>query len=174
MKNKVTNVHAEINSFIFLHLYKNIKYFKKHNMFRVFVKAQLKSKLIVSPAHSALSQFFEYRSIFYIILRKNKLDGFFIYKNLFRQSGYFFDYKVNKNLLIGYNFNIINADYNKYNILYNIFSDKEYNKVGKVKLFFPYKPQSLDLNLFFLYNVHINNVLELYKINIYLFLKNLY
>jgi hypothetical protein len=176
IKNRFNNINHEINSFYFLIFLKYIKHVKKHQMFKLFFKSQIFNNLIIlHPSYSVLNQYFEYRPLFFTVLRKSNIKGFFIYKNLFRQSGYNFDFSKNKNILIGYNFFTINSTYNKYLILEKIFSDKEYNKIGKVKSFSVNQPAKLDteLTLFFMYNLYFNNIVELYKINIYLFLNNI-
>ena len=53
--------------------------------------------MILSPAFMFSSQFFDYRNSFFNVINNNKTKGFFIYKNLFKLTGYKNDfYKNNK------------------------------------------------------------------------------
>lgn len=172
-KNKITNVNNEINMFFFALLFNKIKCIKKQIMFRMLYKYNVNSNLFLSPTYTFLSQFFEYRTLFHNILKKNHLYGFFIYKNLFKQSGYFYDYKFNRDLLLGYNFYIVKSNINICLLLDSILSDKEFNKIGKVKLHVQNYKQDFNFNFFFNYNIFSLNITELYKINIYLYLNSL-
>lgn len=170
---KYNNLMSEINLFFYYILYKHNQRISRKYFYRTFFKVRNESILILSPSYTFGRQYFEYRSLYFQILKKFNLKGFFIYKNLFKQSFYLNDYKVYKNLLIGYNFFIINSNFNIFNSLNSILFEKDFNKIGKVKIFYEDKNFNLnildELNYFLNYNILMLNVLELYKINIVLY-----
>lgn len=167
-KNKYTKLNLKTNFFYFIFLINTFKIWKRKIFFRTFYKIHTNSNLLLSPSFMFLSQFFEYRSLFLNVLNKNNLEGFFIYKNLFKNTNYYNDHVINYIAYSGYNYYLINNTEQIFNVLNNILKNKEYNNIGKVKYFFQNYKSDFFLNYYLCYNIHMLNILEFYKIFILL------
>lgn len=169
-ENKYDKVIFQINYYFLYFMIKKISILNKKYFYRLFLKNN-DNLLLLSPAYTFGRQYFEYRSIFFEVLKKKNLKGFFIYKNLFKLTNHYLEYQINRRLLIGYNFYLIKSNIKIFEFLNNILIEKDYNKIGKVKL---YKDSFIQLNFvyslnyFFNYNLFLLNVVEIYKINILL------
>ena len=170
LKNRYVNNNAKINSFYLYFLIKFFNVLKKKVMFRTFYKLYNKNKLILSPFFFSSSQFFEYRNNFFNILNTNSVEGFFIYKNLFKLTGYYNDYLINCKIYINYNFYIYKNSYNIFFNLNEVLKLKDSNRIGKVKHFNQQEIEQFNFNYYFTYNNYLNSSLELYKIMIILYL----
>lgn len=173
-KNKYKQNFTDMNIFFFKFFLVFFKFFQKKKLINLFYnKADLyyNQYTILSPSYFFSSQFFEYKTIFFNILKKHNYRGFFIYKNLFKQSNNYNLYKLNKNLISGYNFYLLNSTKNVFEKLNNIFIDKEFRKVGSIKLIINNTNNNFDFNYFINYNLYLLNILEIYKICLYLNLK---
>lgn len=169
IKNRLVNNKLKLNSFYLLFLVKLFSTFKKKLMFRTFYKLN-NNKLILTPSFFFSSQFFEYRNYFFNILKHNKISGFFIYRNLFKISGYYNEFTINYKAYINYNYYIINYSHNIFTSLNETLKSKDFNRIGKVKYYSEFYSNHFNFNYYFMYNLFINNSLELYKISILLYL----
>lgn len=168
LRNKHTNNLIKTNIFYLSFLLKFFKKFKRKLMFRTFYSLLNKNKLLLVPSFFFLSQFFEYKNLFFNVLNEKKIEGFFIYKNFFKITGYYNEYLLNYNIYINYNFFIFKNSFDTFFYLNEIFKHKESNKIGKVKYFFqPFKTDYY-FNYYFNYNLFVLNTVEFYKIIIYL------
>lgn len=170
IKNKVAYNLINYNLFFLKYLIIFFKMLKKKKLLNVFYKPFYKKYLIISPTFNFSSQFFEYRSIFYDNLKKNKIKGFFIYKNLFSYLNYSYKHFLINKLVVGYNFYILNSNNFIFNKLKTIFLEKEFNKIGKIKFYYDLN-NIYYINYYINYNIFIFNLIELYKINLYLYVK---
>ena len=164
---------VKINLFFFLNFLNFFKVFNKRYLYRGLYKLHKKNELILSPAYCFSSQYLEYRILFWNILKKNKINGFFFYKNFFKISGYANYYFLQENFLKGYNFYIIKPNVEIFDYLNKSFKDKEFNRIGKIKFFLDLEAQ-FNFNYYFAYNIFLLNSIEYYKILMYLhiFIKN--
>jgi hypothetical protein len=126
------------------------------------------------PSYTFKSQFFSNKSLFDDVVFNNKLRGFTINKNFYKNK-YDYNYMFYKKHFIGYNFYIIKSNHTKYLNVFKILDDKEYNGVGKIKFFITnVLEKDSDINLHFLFNIFLLKTLEIYKITVVLFLKNVH
>lgn len=169
---KFSATSVQINSFYLIQFINFLKIKKRTLFFRTFYKIYKNNLLLLTPSFTFLSQFFEYRSIFFNILKIYNIDGFFIYKNLYKNIGYYNDYSDNYIIYGGYNFYVIKNSYIIFQKLNEILQHKDYNNIGKVKFFFEKQPSNsnLNFNYYFIYNIYTNNVVELYKLIILIYL----
>lgn len=172
-KIRYNNNWVKINLFHFSNFLNLFKIFKRKYLFRLLYKIHKKNELILIPSHLLLSQYFEYRVLFWNILNKNNINGFFIYKNLFKITSNFEYHYWYKFFSPGYNFYISNSNQKTFDYLNLSFKDKEFNKIGKIKFFLNLENE-FQFNYYFLYNIYLLNASEIYKILIYLHLLNLY
>lgn len=176
-KSKNSYLESEFNYYFFSDFFKNLKYLNKKTIFKNLVKIHNNNVLVFSPNYMFKSQYFSNKSLFNDLLVNFKLKGFFLYKNFFKNSNYKFNSYIFKSHVIGYNYYIFNKTSNNinFNKIINITEDKDYNSVGKIK--FILKNENLfklsnDLCIFFNFNLYCINVLEIYKIILYLHFKN--
>lgn len=174
LKKKIfTNLPFKLNLFYLTFLSYTFKISKRKIFFRTFYKVYKKNLLILNPSFIFLSQYFDYRSIFFKVLNINNVVGFFIYKNLFKNTNYQHDHNINYINYIGYNFYLINSRFETFNTLNNIFKSKEYNSIGKIKLFSQDYNKDYVFNYYFIYNIHLSMSSELYKILICVYIHKL-
>lgn len=173
-KNKHSIILPELNYHFYLGFFKNLKKNSRNIINNNYVRNVNKNILIFLPSYTFKSQFFSNKSLFDDVLINFKLKGFFIHKNFYNYS-----YGVSSNFykkhLVGYNFYVLKSNFEKYLNIYKILDDKEYNSVGKVKLFIDGFLKSnfifcSEINLFFVFNIMFLKILEIYKIIIYLHL----
>jgi len=174
LKNRYVNNNVKINSFYLCFLIRLFNVLKKTLMFRTFYKLYGKNKLILSPFFFSSSQFFEYRNNFFNILKINNVEGFYIYKNLFKLTGYYNDYLINSKIYINYNFFLYKNSYNIFFGINEVLKSKDSNRIGKVKHFSQPEIEQYNFNYYFAYNNYMNNTLELYKIITNLYINLLY
>jgi hypothetical protein len=123
------------------------------------------------PSYTFKSQFFNNKSLFNDVVSNNKLRGFIINKNFYKDR-YSYNFMFYKKHFIGYNFYILKSNFKKYSNIFKILDDKEYNSVGKVKFFIDsVSEKDINLNLYLFYNMFLLKVLEIYKIIVVLFIK---
>jgi hypothetical protein len=149
---------------------KNLKKKNKTIIYNNYLKKISKNFLVLLPSFTFKSQFFSNKTIFDDVVVSNRLRGLFIYKNFYKDF-YKNDYSFYKKHLIGYNYYILISDVQKYLNIYKILDDKEYNSVGKVKLFledFNKNNFLINTNTFFIFNIYLLKSLEFYKILIFL------
>ena len=175
-KNKNSFLESEFNYYYFSDFYKTLKFLNKKTIYKNFIQ-QNNNLIIFSPNYMFKSQFFSNKSLFNDLLINFKLKGFFLYKNFFKNSNYMLNSFKFKNHIIGYNFYIFNKSTNNINInkLVNFIDDKEYNSIGKIKFIFKNNflfKSSNELDVFFNFNLYFINVLEIYKICIFLYFQN--
>jgi len=173
-KNKYSMLTPELNYYFYLDFFKILKKKSKYIIYNSYLKNINKNILILLPSYTFKSQFFNNKSLFDDVLVNIKLRGFFIYKN-FHKDFYLSDFSFYKKHLIGYNYYIFKSNFEKYSNIYKIIDDKEYNSVGKVKLFIDnlFNNKNIlikDLNLFFLFNIFLLKFLEIYKIIVYIYI----
>ena len=173
-KTKNSFLEPEFNYYFFSDFFRNLKYLNRQTIFKNLIKINTTDIVMMSPNYMFKSQYFSNRSLFNDLLVNFKLKGFFLYNNFFKKSNYKFDSWVFKSHIIGYSFYIFNKSSSKinFNKFINITEDKEYNGVGKVKFVFLKKTNFFlknELNLFFNFNLYCINILEIYKIFIYLY-----
>lgn len=176
-KNKNSIILPELNYYFYLSFFKNLKKNSRNIIFKNYIKNLNKNILIFLPSYTFKSQFFNNKSLFDDVLVNFKLKGFFIHKS-FYNSTYKVDNNFYKKHIVGYNFYTLKSNFEKYSNIYKILDDKDYNSVGKVKLFIDdfLKNNSIfsnEINLFFIFNVLILKILEIYKILVYLYLNML-
>ena len=179
LKNKHVFIDGKINKFTLFFFFKITSFLKKKTMFRLFYKIYTKNILTLSPLYTFSSQFFENKNLFFDVLDNNKVDGFFIYKNLFKITNYYNDYLAHYKAYVNYNFYIWKNSFNVFNSLNEIFQHKDFNKIGKVKYFLNKNVENevfSKFNFYLNYNFFLLNTIEFYKILIYLhinvFIKN--
>ena len=177
-KNKHSILTPDLNYYFYSDFFKIIKKKSKNIIYNNYIKNINKNILILLPSYTFKSQFFNNKFIFDDILIKFKLRGLFFYKN-FYNNFYSSNSNFYKKHLIGYNYYILKSNFDKYLNIYKLIDDKEYNSVGKVKLFIDSllinKADTIkDLNFFFFFNVFILKLLEIYKIIIYLYINILW
>ena len=177
-KNKNSFLEYEFNYYFYTDLFRSIKFLNKNLIFKNFIKNK-NDILLFSPAYTFKNQFFSNRSVFNDILTNFKLKGFFLYKNFFKNIGYKNNNYVFKNHIIGYNFYIFNKTVKSNNDLTKLLSfidDKDFNGIGKVKLFLKQEAHfnaANEIQFFFNFNLYCINVLEIYKITIFLYLSKI-
>lgn len=173
-KNKLSLLIPEINYYYYSDFFKSLKKISKKIIYKNYL-FNSKNALVLLPSYLFKSQFFSNKSLFDGLLFNYKLRGFFIYNSFFKTSNYSLNPIFYKRHLIGYNFYIVKSNFNKYNDFLKITDDKDFNGVGKVKFFlenFNNSNASLnkEVDLFFLYNIYILKILEIYKILFFVFI----
>lgn len=173
-KNKNSFLESEFNYFFYNEFFKNLKFLNKKTIFKIFIKNTNRNTLIFSPNYMFKSQFFSNKSVFNDLLINFKLKGFFLYNNFFKNTEYRFDKNIFKSHIIGYNYYIFNKTSDNINTtkIINITDDKDYNGVGKIKFILTNQKQfnfNKEFNSFFNFNLYCINVLEIYKIFIFLY-----
>lgn len=166
-KNKLTNLTYNSNYYFYSDLYKILKFYSRSVIFKNYVFKQ-NNIMVFLPSYFFKSQFFNNKTLFNDVLSDFKLRGFYLHKN-FLNKKYNLDSILYKKHLIGYNFFTIKNDFKKYLNIYKIIDEKDYNSVGKVKFFFDTLQVdsnylNKELNLFFIFNVFLLSILEIYKI----------
>lgn len=173
-KNKNSFLESEFNYYFYSDFFKNLKFLNKKTVLKNFINNDINNTLILTPNYMFKSQFFSYRSVFNDLLINFKLKGFFLYKNFFKNSNYKLNNNLIKSHIIGYNFYIFNRTSNNVNInkIINFTEDKEYNNIGKIKFILKdndlFKLQN-QLNTFLNFNLYCINIVEFYKIFIFLY-----
>ena len=172
-KNKESLLLPTVNFYFYNDFIKNIKFISRNIIYKNYAY-KTNNILVLSPSFMFKSQFFINKTLFDDLLLALKLKGFFVHKNFFKYQQYKCNLITYKKHLIGYNYYVIKSNLTKFSELIKINDDKEYNSVGKVK-FFLENPNTnnylhKNLNLFFIYNIYMMNVLEIYKILIYVFI----
>jgi hypothetical protein len=125
------------------------------------------------PSYTFKSQFFSNKSLFDDVVFNNKLRGLIVNKNFYKNK-YNYNFMFYKKHFIGYNFYVLKSNFTKYSNIFKILDDKEYNSVGKVKFFISnVSEKNLNLNFFFFFNIFLLKILEIYKIVVVLYIKNL-
>lgn len=173
-KNKYSILTPELNYYFYSDFFRVLKKINKYIIYNNYLKNVNKNILMLLPSYTFKSQFFSNKSLFDDVLANLKLRGFFVHKN-FHKDFYSSDFNFYKKHLIGYNYYIIKSNFEKYSNIYKIIDDKEYNSVGKVKLFIDdlFNNKNIlikDLNLFFFFNIFLLRLLEIYKIIIHLYI----
>lgn len=168
-KTKNSILTPELNYYFYSDLFKIMKKKTKNIIYKNYIKNISKNTLILSPSYTFKSQFFNNKSIFDDVLKNFNLKGLFI-----NNSFYSSDYNFYKKHLIGYNYYVLKSNFDKYSAIYKLLDDKEYNSVGKVKLFVDFYEKitniNKEVNLFFFFNIFILKLLEIYKITVYLYI----
>lgn len=175
-KNKYSVLTPELNYYFYSYFFKTLKKKSKNIIYNNYIKNVNKNILIFLPSYTFKSQFFSNKSLFDDVLVNFKLKGFFFYKNFYKGS-YTSNYGFYKNHLIGYNYYILKSNFDKYSSIHKIMDDKDYNSVGKVKLFvdtllITTNNLNKEINLFFFFNIFLLKILEIYKIVLYLYINN--
>lgn len=166
----------EINLFFYNFLLKSVKKYNQNFLIKTYFNFynKINDNALIIPSYTFCRQYFDYRYNFFKIIKKYHLKGFFIYKNLFESSNYSQYFYNNKLIYNNYNFYLTTNKCSYFlNKLEPIFSDKEYNNIAKIKFLYEDSTKSLidDLNFHIFFNLSILNILEIYKINIYLYIK---
>lgn len=170
-KNKNSSLISELNYHFYLLFFKILKNKNKNIIYNMYVNNN-KHVMSLLPSYTFKSQFFSNKSLFDDVVFNNKLRGFTINKNFYKNK-YDYNYMFYKKHFIGYNFYIIKSNHIKYLNVFKILDDKEYNGVGKIKFFITnVLEKDSDINLHFLFNIFLLKTLEIYKITVVLFLKN--
>ena len=174
-KNKYSILTPEINYYFYSDFFKNLKKKSKIIIYKNYLKNTSNNTLLLLPSFMFKSQFFNNKSLFDDVLVNHKLKGFFIHKNFYK---FFYNHNFSfyKKHLVGYNYFILKSNLEKYLNIHKVLDDKDYNSVGKVKLFLEnYLANKLylesDISLFFFFNVFLLKILEIYKIIIFLYIK---
>lgn len=168
---KNVNKKNTLNNYkLYLFFLNSFKQNKTNFLIRNFL--QINSRyLLVKTLFNFQKQFFPNYLFFINFLKKNLLKGFFFNKKFFLKN---FE---NNFYISGFNFWIYNFDNNKIDFLLNLSTDNE----KKNKDLFIYKNDFqhalivyCNLNYINLnYNVFLLNILELYKIYIYIYLNKI-
>lgn len=173
-KNKHSLLSPELNFYFYINFFKSLKKKSKNIIYNNYLKKLDKNILLLLPSYTFKSQFFSNKSLFDDVLLNLKLRGFFIHKNFYKDF-YSCNQVFYKKHLISYNYFVVKSNFDKYTNLHKILDDKEYNSVGKVKLFIDILSNNSnflnkDLNLFFFFNLFVLKNLEIYKIILFLYL----
>lgn len=177
-RNENSFLDLKFNFYFYNDFFKSLKYYKKQIIFKNFINNN-NDILLMFPSYMFKNQYFSNKSLFNDLLLKFKLKGFFLYKNFFKNAGYKSNNYFLKKHVFGYNFFIINKIFlnNKYlNKITTITDDKEYNSIGKIKIFCNknYEEElNITINSFFNFNLYCINILEIYKIFILIHLNNI-
>jgi len=169
-KNKHSALTSELNYHFYLLFFKILKNKNKNIIYNIYIN---NNKFVMSllPSYTFKSQFFSNKSLFDDVIFNNKLRGFIVNKNFYKDK-YSYNYMFYKKHFIGYNFYILKSNFKKYSNIFKVLDDKEYNSVGKVKFFISnVYENNVSLNLYFFYNTFLLKILEIYKIVIILFIK---
>ena len=174
-KNKNSFLETEFNYYFYIDLFKFFKFLSKRSVYRNYIKSQ-ENILIFSPTYTYKSQCFSNKSLFNDILVNFKLKGFFLYRNFFKNAGYKSNSYIFKNRIIGYNFYIFNKVFKNdviLNRILNYTDDKDYNGIGKIKTVLKNNYNcdlKNELNIFFNFNIYCFNILEIYKIIMFVYI----
>lgn len=169
-KNKHSSLFSEVNYHFYLSFFKILKNKNKNILYNTYINNN-KFTMSLLPSYTFKSQFFNNKSLFDDVVFNNKLRGFIINKNFYKDK-YSCNFIFYKKHFIGYNFYILKSNFKKYSNVFKILDDKEYNSVGKVKFFIDnISEKDISLNLFFFYNIFLLKILEIYKITVILFVK---
>lgn len=171
-KNKQSTLTSELNYHFYLLFFKILKNKNKNIIYNSYIN---NNKYVMSllPSYTFKSQFFNNKSLFDDVVFNNKLKGLMINKSFYRNK-YGYDFMFYKKHFIGYNFYIIKSNFTKYSNVFKILDDKDYNSVGKVKFVINnIFEKNANLNLYFLSNIFLLKILEIYKIIIFVYIKNL-
>lgn len=169
-KNKHSALTSELNYHFYLLFFKLLKNKNKNIMYNTYINNN-RHVMSLLPSYTFKSQFFNNKSLFDDVVSNNKLSGFIINKNFYKDK-YSYNFMFYKKHFIGYNFYILKSNFKKYSNVFKILDDKEYNSVGKVKFFIDgISEKNIDLNSYIYYNIFLLKILEFYKITIILFIK---
>lgn len=171
-KNKHSSLTPELNYHFYLSFFKILKNKNKNIMYNTYIYNN-KHVMSLLPSYTFKSQFFNNKSLFDDVVLNNKLRGFVVNKFFFKNK-YNSNFTFYKKHFIGYNFYILKSNFTKYSNIYKVLDDKEYNSVGKVKFFISnISEKNINFSLFFFFNTFILKILEIYKIIVILYIKNL-
>jgi hypothetical protein len=161
-----------LNYYFYLSFFKILKNKNKNIIYNTYINNNINTMALL-PSYTFKSQFFNNKFLFDNIVLNNNLKGLIINKSFYKDK-YSYNFMFYKKHFIGYNFYILKSNFKKYSNIFKTLDDKEYNSVGKVKFFINnVSEKNTNVNLYLFFNTFLLKILEIYKITIVLYIKNL-